>query len=95
MSIGRILGGLAAAFVIVLGLLFLISFSVSQSVGVLVVGLLMVGLGVLLLLVLFVWRKPTQVRVTERTEIVQKVDLSGELTPEQLTPAGPSWISAR
>jgi len=84
MSIGRIIGAIAAAFLIALGLMFLIAFTVSQQVGVIVAGLVMIGIGIVVLLILFVWRKPTQVRITERTEVVQKVDLSGELTPEEL-----------
>ena len=84
MSIGRIIGAIAAAFLIALGLMFLIAFTVSQQVGVIVAGLVMIGIGIVVLLILFVWRKPTQVRITERTEVVQKVDLSGELTQEEL-----------
>jgi hypothetical protein len=80
MKAGRLIAYIAAAILIFFGVLFIwATFSPQGKPGWLIVGVISVGAGFVLL-----WFAGRMAR-TEKTEIVQKIDLSGDINLESLT----------
>lgn len=81
MTAGRIIAYLAAALLFVFGALFILgAFSPQGQVGWIFVGLILVGMAFGL-----IWFASRRRPGTEPTEIVQKIELSGEINLERLT----------
>lgn len=80
MNAGRIIAYIAAAILIFFGVLFIWgAFSPNGSPGWIVVGVISVGAGMLL-----IWLGSRRGR-KDTTEIVQKIELSGDINLETLT----------
>jgi hypothetical protein len=81
MSVGRILAYIAAAILIFFGVLFIWgAFSPQGSIGWIAVGLVSLGAGFVL-----IWLGRRSQAAAGQVEVVQKIDLSGDINLEQLT----------
>jgi DNA-directed RNA polymerase subunit RPC12/RpoP len=82
MSAGKIIGYIVAAILILFGVLFIwAAFSPEGEMGWILVGVISVGIG-LSIIVLIKFREPKPAQPPQ--EIVQKIDLSGDIELETL-----------
>jgi len=86
MSAGKIIAFLAAAILLLLGVLFIVGATAAETQATgqtslwMLVGVILIGIGFLL-----IWFAARRRAEPGQTEIVQKIDLSGKVNLEKLT----------